>query len=243
MASLQRNIHVHTVHPYVREHVRLGVEWVLSVEGVLKFNVDGAATGKPVLAGCGGFICNWESCILALFSGLIGVADSNETELQAIFHSLVLLGRLISKGSEWREANSFVDVLAKSRVDRRSWLRVLKCSFSSCSNLFKTSDLTDQSPFCRGTRKITQFCKICPAKLKRRRFSCSTKISQHSSILEVGKINILTLSTDEGQDDTGPTILKSREKINVLTLSTDEGQDDTGPANLKRWRDYPTLLR
>ncbi|KAK8669842.1 hypothetical protein V6N13_104611 [Hibiscus sabdariffa] len=102
------------------------------------------------------------------------------------------------------------------------------------------------------------------------RLSCSAKITfrippylryaLHSSILEVGKINVLTLSTDEGQDDTGPVILKSGEypallryamhssileigKINVMTLSTDEGQDDTGPAILKRWGDYPALLR
>ncbi|KAL4290112.1 hypothetical protein GQ457_14G014340 [Hibiscus cannabinus] len=72
---------------------------------------------------------------------------------------------------------------------------------------------------------------------------------RHSSILEVGKIDVLTLSTDEGQDDTGPAILKGNYpafakitrhssilevgRINVLTLSTDEGQDDTGPAILK----------
>ncbi|KAL4363483.1 hypothetical protein GQ457_04G029540 [Hibiscus cannabinus] len=49
---------------------------------------------------------------------------------------------------------------------------------------------------------------------------------RHSSILEVGKIGVLTLSTDEGQDETGPAILKR--KIGVLTLSTDEGQDETG---------------
>ncbi|KAL4278291.1 hypothetical protein GQ457_03G023040 [Hibiscus cannabinus] len=55
--------------------------------------------------------------------------------------------------------------------------------------------------------------------------------------------NVLTLSTDEGQDDTGPAILKRSGKINALTLSTDEGQDDTGPAILKRCGDYPALLR
>ncbi|KAL4279353.1 hypothetical protein GQ457_03G021950 [Hibiscus cannabinus] len=59
-------------------------------------------------------------------------------------------------------------------------------------------------------------------------------ITRHSSILEVRKIDVLTLSTDVGQDDTGPAILKRSGKINVLTLSTDEGQDGTGPAILKR---------
>ncbi|KAL4271304.1 hypothetical protein GQ457_13G018910 [Hibiscus cannabinus] len=87
---------------------------------------------------------------------------------------------------------------------------------------------------------------------------------RHSSILEIGEIGVLTLSTDEGQDETGPAILKSVltlstdegqdetrnhpafakmirhssilevGKIDVLTLSNDEGQDDTGPAILKR---------
>ncbi|KAL4290736.1 hypothetical protein GQ457_14G016190 [Hibiscus cannabinus] len=74
---------------------------------------------------------------------------------------------------------------------------------------------------------------------------------RHSSILEVGKIDVLTLSNDEGQDDTGPAILKrcgnhlafakmirhssilEVGKIDVFTLSNDEGQDDTGPAILK----------
>ncbi|KAL4339972.1 hypothetical protein GQ457_08G019950 [Hibiscus cannabinus] len=83
------------------------------------------------------------------------------------------------------------------------------------------------------------------------RLSCSAKITRHSSILEVGKINVLTLSTDEGQDDTSPAILKrwgdypafakiirhpsilEVGRIDVLTLSTDEGQEDTGPAILK----------
>ncbi|KAL4333884.1 hypothetical protein GQ457_07G006730 [Hibiscus cannabinus] len=77
------------------------------------------------------------------------------------------------------------------------------------------------------------FCEICPAKLKRRRLSCSSKIIRHCSIFEVKEINVLTLSTDECQDDTGLAILKRSGKINVLTLSTDEGQDDTGPAILK----------
>ncbi|KAL4271206.1 hypothetical protein GQ457_13G016160 [Hibiscus cannabinus] len=122
------------------------------------------------------------------------------------------------------------------------------------------------------------WCEICPTKLGRRRLSCSAKIIRHCSIFEVrrlscsakiirhylifevGKKKVLTLSTDEGQDDTGLAILKddtgpaSFEKVRrlscsvkiirhylifevgkkVLTLSTDEGQDDTGPAILKR---------
>ncbi|KAL4377937.1 hypothetical protein GQ457_02G030190 [Hibiscus cannabinus] len=75
---------------------------------------------------------------------------------------------------------------------------------------------------------------------------------RHSSILEVGEIGVLNLSTDEGQNETDPAILKRRGnhpafakmirhssileigEIGVLTLSTDEGQDETGPVILKR---------
>ncbi|KAL4319114.1 hypothetical protein GQ457_18G013160 [Hibiscus cannabinus] len=84
---------------------------------------------------------------------------------------------------------------------------------------------------------------------------------RHSSILEIGEIGVLTLSTDEGQDETNrgdwcldpinrrrprrnqscnsekiirhSSILEV-EKIDVLTLSTDEGQNETDPAILKR---------
>ncbi|KAL4295346.1 hypothetical protein GQ457_12G015940 [Hibiscus cannabinus] len=42
-----------------------------------------------------------------------------------------------------------------------------------------------------------------------------------------GRIKVLTLSIDEGQDDTGPAILKGSGRKKLLTLSTDEGQDDT----------------
>ncbi|KAL4297361.1 hypothetical protein GQ457_12G016220 [Hibiscus cannabinus] len=71
-------------------------------------------------------------------------------------------------------------------------------------------------------------------KVERRKLSCSAKIIRHCSVFEVREISVLTLSIDEGQDDTGPAILKRSRKINVLTLSIDEGQDDTGPTILKR---------
>ncbi|KAL4290320.1 hypothetical protein GQ457_14G017920 [Hibiscus cannabinus] len=101
---------------------------------------------------------------------------------------------------------------------------------------------------------------------------CEDSVS-YSSTSEAVKINVLTLSTDEGQDNTSPTIMKRRRlrwhrscnsekvgrlscsakitrhssilkvgKINVLTLSTDEGQDDTSPAILKMWGDYHAML-
>ncbi|KAK8593125.1 hypothetical protein V6N12_045211 [Hibiscus sabdariffa] len=85
---------------------------------------------------------------------------------------------------------------------------------------------------------------------------------------KVERIDVSTLSTDEGQDDTGPVILKrcgnypafakiTRHgsilevgRITVLTLSTDEGQDDTdegqddtGPAILKRCGNYPAFAK
>ncbi|KAL4311623.1 hypothetical protein GQ457_01G018740 [Hibiscus cannabinus] len=55
------------------------------------------------MAGCGGVLRNWESRILALFSGPIGVADSNEAELQVIGHALAMLAEIDWQGIHMRE--------------------------------------------------------------------------------------------------------------------------------------------
>ncbi|KAL4278047.1 hypothetical protein GQ457_03G023910 [Hibiscus cannabinus] len=82
-----------------REQVRIGV-------------------GEQGLAGCGGVLRDWTSCILAMFSGLIGMPDSNEAELQAICHALEMLVEV-----DWRGA-SLVVIESDSRV-AVSW--VLQC--------------------------------------------------------------------------------------------------------------------
>ncbi|KAL4318833.1 hypothetical protein GQ457_18G021900 [Hibiscus cannabinus] len=67
----------------------LVVVWELPVMGVL--NVNGAVRGKQGLTGCGGVLWDWNNCILDLFSGSIGIADSNETKLRAICQVLGIL--------------------------------------------------------------------------------------------------------------------------------------------------------
>ncbi|KAL4323498.1 hypothetical protein GQ457_11G030680 [Hibiscus cannabinus] len=96
---------------------------VSPIEGVLKFNVDGAARGKPGLAVCGGVLRNWESLILALFFGPIGVADSNEAELQAIGHALALLAEIDLQGIHLVviESDSRVAVSWVLQRERRPW--------------------------------------------------------------------------------------------------------------------------
>ncbi|KAL4280428.1 hypothetical protein GQ457_03G027170 [Hibiscus cannabinus] len=77
------------------------VESEPSVEGVLKFNVDGAARDKPGLGGCGVILRDWHSRILAFFSGPIRVVKSNETELQAISHALLMLADIDWRGVDF----------------------------------------------------------------------------------------------------------------------------------------------
>eukprot|EP00268_Persea_americana_P036637 TRINITY_DN3614_c1_g1_i6.p1 TRINITY_DN3614_c1_g1~~TRINITY_DN3614_c1_g1_i6.p1 ORF type:complete len:138 (-),score=27.70 TRINITY_DN3614_c1_g1_i6:344-757(-) len=57
--------------------------WAPPSKGVLKFNVDGAARGKPGPTGIGGVLCNSEGIVLALFSKHVGCMESNEVEVVA----------------------------------------------------------------------------------------------------------------------------------------------------------------
>ncbi|GMJ01694.1 hypothetical protein HRI_003838600 [Hibiscus trionum] len=105
------------------QSIRGAVAWVLPWKGMWKFNVDGAARGKPGLAGCGGVLRDWESRIRGLFSGAIRMADSNEAEVQAISFALKLL-----RESSWEGVQSIV-IESDSRValawiqgvERRPW--------------------------------------------------------------------------------------------------------------------------
>lgn len=51
--------------------------------GMLLFNVDRVAKGKPSTAGIGGILCNNAGVILKPFLGLMGVRDSNEADVWA----------------------------------------------------------------------------------------------------------------------------------------------------------------
>lgn len=48
--------------------VRKSVSWVPPLPGSLKFNVDGAARGKPGPAGIGGVLRNYKGEVLFMFS-------------------------------------------------------------------------------------------------------------------------------------------------------------------------------
>ncbi|PWA45434.1 reverse transcriptase [Artemisia annua] len=59
-------------------------QWRPPNVGSLKFNVDGAARGKPGPAGIGGLLRNNCSAVVAMFSIPLGVLDSNVVEVMAI---------------------------------------------------------------------------------------------------------------------------------------------------------------
>ena len=62
--------------------------WAPPIGGVLKFNVNGAARGKPDLAGIGGGLHKSEGIVLALFSKHVGCMESNEVDVLAILEAI-----------------------------------------------------------------------------------------------------------------------------------------------------------
>ena len=68
--------------------VRKSILWSLPPICLFKFNVDGAARGKPGLAGIGGVLRNCNGDVLFMFSKYVWVCDSNEAEVLVILESL-----------------------------------------------------------------------------------------------------------------------------------------------------------
>lgn len=64
------------------------VSWAPPYGGKLKFNMDGAAKGKPGLAGVGGVLRNNHGVVMAIISKSAGVKKSNEAEVIAILEEL-----------------------------------------------------------------------------------------------------------------------------------------------------------
>lgn len=60
------------------------VSWRSPLCGVLKFNVDGAAKGKPGLTGIVGVLRNYWGEVLYIFSKHVGIKDRNEAGVLAI---------------------------------------------------------------------------------------------------------------------------------------------------------------
>ncbi|KAL4366596.1 hypothetical protein GQ457_05G019080 [Hibiscus cannabinus] len=71
--------------------------------GVLKFNIDGSALGKSGPAGCGGVLRVTSCRALDFFLGPLGLLDSNEVELCAIWHPLNLFS-----STRWASSNSLI---------------------------------------------------------------------------------------------------------------------------------------
>ena len=64
--------------------------------GYFKFNVDGAAKGKPGPAGIGGILRDENGKVWLRFSKSIGITESNEAEIYAIREAM-----LIFSASRW----------------------------------------------------------------------------------------------------------------------------------------------
>ena len=62
--------------------------WHPPPSGWLKFNIDGAAKGKPAPAGIGKVIMNDKGEVLFMFSKNAGIKESNEAEVLSILEAL-----------------------------------------------------------------------------------------------------------------------------------------------------------
>ncbi|GKB01454.1 retrovirus-related pol polyprotein from transposon TNT 1-94 [Tanacetum coccineum] len=82
-------------------------------DGALKFNADGSAKGKP---GIGGLLRNSEGVVVALFSILVGVMDSNVAEVLAIKEACKMLNKKV-------EFNSVKIVIKSDSLNAVSWAR------------------------------------------------------------------------------------------------------------------------
>ena len=72
------------------------VVWFSPLDDVLKFNVDGAARGKPGPAYIGGVLRNIEGGLNFAFSVNVGMKESNEAEFLAILQALLIFFLFIS---------------------------------------------------------------------------------------------------------------------------------------------------
>ncbi|KAL4378031.1 hypothetical protein GQ457_02G027360 [Hibiscus cannabinus] len=109
--------------PIAGRAVRHGIEWSPPLAGFWKFNVDGSARGKPGPAGCGGVLRDGDGHIIALFSGPLGILDSNVAEIRAIAAALDILveGRWEGVSSFVIESDSAVALSWILHKERRPW--------------------------------------------------------------------------------------------------------------------------
>ena len=86
------------------------VRWERPLEGWCKLNTDGAASGNPGLAGCGGIVRDEHSGWLAGFSRRIGITTSFVAELWGLRDGLMMCNNL-------NISTLVVEVDAKAIVD------------------------------------------------------------------------------------------------------------------------------
>ena len=91
------------------------VVWKNPEIGFMKFNVDGAARGKPGPAGIGGVLRDVDGKVWMEFSNSIGVSESNEAEICAIRKALLLFC-----ASSW--VDSFGLVMESDSRNAVSWV-------------------------------------------------------------------------------------------------------------------------
>ncbi|KAK2654078.1 hypothetical protein Ddye_013934 [Dipteronia dyeriana] len=75
---------------HTKPKLKKSVDWIPPVKGILKFNVDGSVRGNSGSAGIGGVLKGAYGNVLCLFSFSMGIADSNATELWAVFSSCLV---------------------------------------------------------------------------------------------------------------------------------------------------------
>ena len=89
-------------------------QWCPPEDGSLKLNVDGSAKGKPGLVGIGGLLRNSEGVVLAMFSILVGIMDSNVAEVVALKEACKMLNKKV-------ELNSVKIVIESDSLNAVSW--------------------------------------------------------------------------------------------------------------------------
>ncbi|WRX26533.1 Ribonuclease H domain - like 10 [Theobroma cacao] len=94
------------------------VEWTNPVDGSMKFNVDGAASGCPGEAGIGGILRNSAGETKMMFSKSIEMGDSNLAEVLAIKQAFMMFF-----ASNWNSFHSLV--IESDSSNAVSWIQAL----------------------------------------------------------------------------------------------------------------------
>ncbi|XVF57148.1 hypothetical protein PTKIN_Ptkin06aG0180700 [Pterospermum kingtungense] len=95
---------------------RGGVCWNPPSEGILKFNMDGAARGCPGPTGIRGILWDSSHKVISMFSKLVGIIDSNLAELLAVKEAIGIFS-----ASQW--VSSHCMVIESDLANVVKWVR------------------------------------------------------------------------------------------------------------------------